>query len=97
LREAKDKYGYTKYQSATGAKDFRWLEAEMVREFYKENYIDKSYYDKLVNDAVETISQYGDFEWFVSNDPYVPPHPSEEDTPPWFGVDDDGSEIFNVR
>ena len=49
LREAKDKYGYTKYASATGAKDFRWLEAEMVREFDKQNDIDRSYYDKLVN------------------------------------------------
>lgn len=33
--------------------------------------IDRSYYDKLVDDAAETISQYGDFEWFVSNDPYI--------------------------
>ena len=34
--------------------------------------IDESYYRKLVDDAVETISQYGDFEWFVSDDPYIP-------------------------
>lgn len=34
--------------------------------------IDRSYYDKLVNDAVEVISKYGDFEWFVSDDPYIP-------------------------
>lgn len=33
--------------------------------------IDKSYYNKLVDDAVETISQFGDFEYFVSDDPYV--------------------------
>ena len=36
-----------------------------------ENLIDKSYYTKLVDDAVETISEFGDFEWFVSDDPYV--------------------------
>ena len=35
--------------------------------------IDRSYYDKLVDDAVEAISKYGDFEWFVSGDPYVSP------------------------
>ena len=34
--------------------------------------IDRSYYDKLVDDAVEAISKYGDFEWFVSEDPYIP-------------------------
>lgn len=71
LREGKDKEGNIKYSSATGAKGYRWLEAEMVRELGKENDIDRSYYDKLVDDAVETISKYGDFEWFVSDDPYV--------------------------
>lgn len=58
-----------KYYSATGAKGFRWLESEMVRG-NNEDFIDKSYYNKLVDDAIETINQYGDFEWFVSDDPY---------------------------
>lgn len=48
----------------------------MVRELGKEESIDLSYYDNMVTEAVKTISQYGDFEWFVSDDPYVP------DTPP---------------
>lgn len=56
------------YHSATGAKGYRWLEAEMVRTLNKENDIDHSYYEKMVNDAVDTISKYGDFEWFVSDD-----------------------------
>ena len=34
--------------------------------------IDRSYYDKLVNDAIESISKYGDYEWFISEDPYIP-------------------------
>ena len=38
----------------------------------KENDIDRSYYDKLVNDAADNISKYGDLEWFVSDDPYGP-------------------------
>jgi len=25
----------------------------------------------LVNDAIEAISKYGDYEWFVSDDPYI--------------------------
>lgn len=68
LREGKDKDGNTKYSSATGAKGYRWLEAEMVKELGKEDDIDLSYYDKLVDDAVHDISKYGDFEWFVSED-----------------------------
>lgn len=60
-----------KYYAVTGSSGFRWLEAEMVRELNKEEDIDRSYYDKLVDEAVKTISEYGDFEWFVSDDPYV--------------------------
>ena len=73
LREDKDKEGNTKYNSATGAKGYRWLESEMVREMNKVDDIDRSYYDKLVNAAIDVISTYGDYEWFVSEDPYDPP------------------------
>lgn len=71
LREGKDKDGNVKYGAATGSKGYRWLESEMVYSIkkYRDN-IDKSYYNKLVDDAVESISQYGDFEWFVSDEPY---------------------------
>lgn len=55
-----------KYYAATGSKGYRWLESEMVRTLEKENDIDKGYYNNLVDEAVKTISQYGDFEWFVS-------------------------------
>ena len=95
LREAKDKYGNVKYASATGAKGYRWLESEMVQTLNKQKDIDRSYYDKLVDDAVETISKYGDFEWFASDDPYIcdkenwPP----EENLPWF----DEPSMFAVR
>lgn len=80
-----------KYYAATGSKGYRWLEADMVKVLGKENDIDRSYYDEMVDEAVSTISQYGDFEWFVSND-------SDDDgVPPWFGPEDDGSEIFDKR
>ena len=80
-----------KYYAATGSKGYRWLEADMVKVLGKENDIDRSYYDEMVDEAVSAISQYGDFEWFVSND-------SDDDgVPPWFGPEDDGSEIFNKR
>lgn len=68
-REAVDnKTGNKKYVSATGAKGYRWMESEMVRELGKESQIDISYYTSLVDEAVDTISQYGDFEWFVSDE-----------------------------
>lgn len=68
-REAVDnKTGNKKYVSATGAKGYRWMESEMVRELGKESEIDISYYVSLVDEAVDTISQYGDFEWFVSDE-----------------------------
>lgn len=57
-----------KYYAVTGTKGYRWLESEVVKTLGKEADIDRSYYDKLVNDAVENISQYGDFTWFVAND-----------------------------
>lgn len=54
------------YYAATGTKGYRWLESEMVREFGKEDDIDLKYYRKLVDEAVKSISQYGDFEAFVA-------------------------------
>lgn len=57
---------------------YRWLEAEMVKELEKQDDIDLSFYNKLVDDAVDAIAKYGDFEWFISDDP-VP----DIDLPPW--------------
>ena len=56
-----------KYYAATGTKGYRWLESEQVRNLHKENDIDISYYNKLADEAVASISEYGDFEWFVSD------------------------------
>ena len=40
----------------------------MVKNMNNDDCIDKSYYNKLVDEAVETISKYGDFEWFTCHD-----------------------------
>ena len=77
LREGLDKDGNVKYDSANGADGYRWLESEMVKELGKEDDIDISYYEKLANDARDSISQYGDFDWFVSDDNKM------IDLPPW--------------
>ena len=80
-----------KYYAATGSKGYRWLESEMVKSLGKENDIDRSYYDNLVTDAVNTISKFGDFERFVSDDPLpveMPDFPLDEEVP-WYTEDDD--------
>jgi len=76
LRETtNNKTGEKDYAAATGSKGYRWLESEMVRELKKEADIDRSYYDRMVDEAVKDISKFGDFEWFVSDNPYIGPKP----------------------
>lgn len=97
LRVGTDKEGNVKYFSATGAKGYRWLEAEVVKEFNKQDAIDRSYYDKLVDDAIATISQFGDFEQFTSDAPYID-FPLDDDLPYYFGDElDEASELFMRR
>lgn len=74
-----------KYYAATGSKGYRWLESEMVKQLKIENNIDRSYYDKLVDDAADNISKYGDLEWFISDDPYGPIF--TDDDLPWYTDD----------
>lgn len=57
-----------KYYALAGTKGYRWLESEIVKNLNKQDFIDISYYNGLVDDAVATISQYGDFEAFASTD-----------------------------
>lgn len=59
-----------KYSAVTGTKDYRWLEAEMVQTLGKEDAVDRSYYEKMVADAVTAIEQYVNFDWFVADAPY---------------------------
>lgn len=58
--------GQLKYDSASGAKGYRWLQSETVKTLKLESHIDRSFYDAQIDTAIETISQYGDFEWFAS-------------------------------
>lgn len=60
VRENNGKYAY-----AAGSKDYRWLESDMVKELHLEDQIDMSYFNGLANDAIETISQFGDFYAFA--------------------------------
>ena len=60
-----------KMHSANGAKGYRWLESETVKDLGKQDDIDKSYYTALVDQAVSDISEYGDFEMFTAPIPYI--------------------------
>ena len=75
LREGND----GKFSAATGTKKqvkvskeepdiYYWMESEMVKTLGKEDDIDRSYYNYLVDEAIDAISEYGDFEWFASDD-----------------------------
>lgn len=79
--------GNDKMAAVTGTKKpdgksaYRWMEAETFKTLdLDESKIDRSYYDKLVEDAIEEISKYGDFERFVSED--------ESDDLSWLNVDE---------
>jgi hypothetical protein len=100
VRTKTDKDGNVKYDSVTGTKGYRWLEAEAVKALRKEDDIDRSYYDELVNAAIygrgsgstrkPGISDFGDFERFVADEPYIvenplPDHPiDDEGDLPWY-------------
>lgn len=96
LRQNADKFGNIKYDSATGADGFRWLESETIRGTPMEAKIDTSYYTKQVDAAIEEISKYGDAEWFMSDDPYI-----RQNVTPWSGADepwnDHDEKLFAVR
>lgn len=69
-----------KYYAVGGSKGYRWLESEMVKGLGKEDCIDRSYYDELVTAAAKDISNYGDLEWFISDDETFE---EKYDNPPW--------------
>ena len=87
--------GETKYNSVTGAKDYRWLESEMVYNLHLEDSIDRSYFDKMVDEAADTIAQYGDLEWFVSDDGGMPPWQKAD--LPWGDIQDEAARNYEVR
>lgn len=66
VREAKAKDGSVKYDSAAGAKGYRWLESEMVEDMGLTDQIDMRYYTELANTAIEAIEQYGNFDEFAA-------------------------------
>lgn len=46
------------------------MESELVVTSGYEDKIDISFYQSLIDDAVETIGKYGDVDEFISDEPY---------------------------
>lgn len=65
------------YSFASGAKGYRFLEAESVLNLHKENDIDMSYFIALTDKAREHVSEMGDFEMFISDD--ITPEPQKKE------------------
>jgi hypothetical protein len=83
-----------KYYSATGAKGYRWLEAEIVSSLGRTDDIDEGHFKEMADAAIDTIKKYGDYEWFISDSPYIPPifiegeygmHPFYDEDIPFIG------------
>lgn len=54
-----------KYYAVTGTKGYRWIEAETLRHVDNwREWIDFTYYNRLVDEAIASIEEYGDAEAF---------------------------------
>lgn len=54
-----------KYYAVTGTKGYRWLPTEMVRTLDRIDDIDYEYYNKLIDDTVDHITKFVEFDTFV--------------------------------
>ena len=57
---------------ASGAKGYRFLEAETVKGTETEQFVDKSYFENLVDEAIHDISEFGDYYQFVEDNNDIP-------------------------
>ena len=80
-----------KYYAAANSTGYRWLESDILRNGDYNDIIDKSFYRNLTDKMVDEINKYGDFEWFVSDDPYIPAKP-KNNLPYFMNIPEDASE-----
>jgi hypothetical protein len=58
-----------RYYAVTGTKGYKWIDAEIAKTM-PDLKIDMSYFEKLKNEAIETIEQFGSFKDFVDPVPF---------------------------
>ncbi len=71
------------------------LNRDGKKQLDKQGDIDRGYYNNMVDEAIKSLSVYGDFERFAADEPYV-----SDNTPPWFGAGEpheDDTTPFDVR
>jgi energy-coupling factor transporter ATP-binding protein EcfA2 len=69
-----------KYYAVSNTTNYRWLESEAVTILGKEDSIDMRYYRGLVDAAIGHISEFGDFEMFVSDEESPPFDPNVQES-----------------
>lgn len=87
VKEVTKKDGSIAYDSVTGSKGYRWLEAEVVEELELQQWVDKSYYNKMVDDAIDTINEFGDAEWFINDNHSDKPIVNDNDILEYYDFD----------
>lgn len=73
VRNATAKDGSTTYNSVVGCKGYRFKESAVLKSLGEEDTADRTYWNAMANDAIDTIKTYGDYEWFISDEPYQSP------------------------
>ena len=69
-----DKNDRDKFSAVNDTKGYRWKEREMSNE----SEIDISYFRKMADDAIESISRFGDFEMFANGEELIFPDMTSE-------------------
>lgn len=54
-----------KYNSVSGSKGYRWLEAELVKNLHKEGDRDIRYHDEMARSSIAKFNKFGDFDRFI--------------------------------
>lgn len=68
--DEKDSKKFNKFASVTGAKGYRWKEAELIKDDF-ESQIDMIYYNNMADEAKNHIMEFCDYDLFVSDDDYI--------------------------
>ena len=61
------------WANATGTSGYRWKETKTVENLFE---VDMGYYRELRDKAVDAMAEYGDVEWFLSDD--ISPDPTND-------------------
>jgi hypothetical protein len=56
-----------KHYAVAGTKGYHWMEAEKAKELGKSVEINMAYFDKILDDARNTIENFGDINLFLAN------------------------------